>query len=64
MDLEAATYHDIPTYHGTTLEFTEVLRATDLNVCISSLYVYVLDIIQLWEGCPNTFGKIVCIDVC
>lgn len=37
-------------YHGITLEFTKLLRATHsvANVCKSSLHAWVLDFIHLW----------------
>ncbi|CAI9562844.1 unnamed protein product, partial [Staurois parvus] len=54
----------VTTYHSTTLEFTQLLRATRsfTNVCRSSLPV-AMEVIgtpesNYLEGCPNTFGNI------
>ncbi|CAI9616399.1 unnamed protein product [Staurois parvus] len=39
----------VTTYHGTTLEFTELLRASHsfTNVCRSSLHIQVLNFMHL-----------------
>ncbi|CAI9610037.1 unnamed protein product [Staurois parvus] len=43
-------FAQVATYHGTTLELTELLKATYslTNVCRSSLHAQVLDVIHLW----------------
>lgn len=40
----------LASYHFATLEFTELLRATQsfTNVCRSSLHAYLLDFADLW----------------